>query len=83
MQDMRTREPALGQRGDPPPGRAIPLAAPPKRAPPEVRDIMTERAQSGRVGRNGVVVEPAGDDLSQPLALLVESNRASAATTLP
>ena len=45
------------------------LAAPPKRAPPEVRDVVAEGGERAAVGRHGVIVEPSLHDRSQPLAL--------------
>ena len=41
------------------PGRPVLLAAPPKRAPPEVGDMVAEGRERATVGRHGVVVEEA------------------------
>ena len=67
------------------PTRLVFLAAPPKRAPPEVRDVMAEGGERAAVGRHGVIVEPSPHDRSQPLALhryrLMQLQNPQASTT--
>ena len=70
MKDAWFGEPVAGQPHDPLPVRHVFLAAPPQRVPPEVDDKKAERGQRPTVGRHGVVVEPARDDLPQPNPLL-------------
>src|SRR5262249_2872693 len=69
MEDARFREPVVRQLRHPCPRKPSLLAATPQRAPPEVSDMVSEDVQCPGVGRHGVVVEVAADDLSQPLPL--------------
>src|SRR6266581_2776666 len=65
----RLGQPVIGDPLHPLPGRAVLLAASAKRLPPEADDDVAEAAECMAVGRHGVVVEPAGDDLPQPAPL--------------
>src|SRR3954452_5081866 len=69
MKDARPREPVVGDGSDPLPRRTILLAASPKRAPPEVDNVIAERRSGTTVGRHSMVGVVAGDDLPQPLPL--------------
>src|ERR1700736_7067771 len=69
MKDARFRKPIVGQPRDPLPGRAVFLAASPQRSLPEFGDEEAERGQRPTVGRHGMIVEVALDDLSQPFPL--------------
>src|SRR5215831_2639496 len=71
MGDARPGEPTTGERGDPRPCRAILLAAPPKRAQPQARDMIAERDQGLRVGRHRVIGEEPAHHLAQPTSLLI------------
>ena len=70
MKDARFGKPLVGQLRHPFPDRAIFLAAPPERAPPEIDDVVAEGRDDPIVGRDSVVVEEAGDDVAEPLALI-------------
>src|SRR5271165_958999 len=72
VEEARFGEPMIGELPDPLPGHAVLLAAPPERAPPEVHDVVSERCDGSHVGRDGVVVEEAGDHLLEPCALLAD-----------
>ena len=69
MKDFGRRQPFARQSGHPFPGRVVLLAAPPKRASPEVDDMVAECADAAGVGGRGVVVEPALDHRAEPFAL--------------
>src|SRR6266568_9084325 len=69
MEDRRFGYPIVGQPHYPFPSRAILLTAPPERALPEFGDQETEHSQRLTVGRHGMIVEVALDDLSQPFPL--------------
>src|ERR1700736_307538 len=69
MKDERFGEPVFGQPRDPLPSRTIVLTAPPERSLPEFGDQEAERNKRLTVGRHGVIVEVALDDLSQPFSL--------------
>ena len=69
MKDRRFREPVVHQLRHSCPREPILLAATPQRAPPEIGDMVPERVQSTSVGRHGVVVEVAADDMPQPFPL--------------
>jgi len=66
VKDFRFGQPVVGQPRDPLPGRVVLLAAPPERLPPGLGDEEAEGAERATVGRHGVVVEEAVDDLPQP-----------------
>ena len=70
MKDARSRQPIVCQFLHQLVCREVPLAAPPKRAPPEVSDMVAEGVQRREVGRHGMLVEESSDDLRQPLPLL-------------
>jgi hypothetical protein len=70
MEDSDPGEKVIYQLRDPLPVRAILLAAPVKRAAPEVDDPIAERRECPTIGRNCVVCEKAGKDLLQPFSLL-------------
>src|SRR5258708_7402467 len=69
MKDVRFGEPIICQPPDPVPACAIFLAASPERASPEVDDVGPEGGERAIVGRYGVVIEVAFDDLPQPFSL--------------
>jgi hypothetical protein len=69
VKDARFGQPVVGQPRDPLPGHAVFLTAPPKRSLPEFGDEESECGQRPTVGRHGVIVEVAFDDLPQPFAL--------------
>src|ERR1700736_4185673 len=69
MEDERFGYPVFGQPRDPLPSRTIVLTAPPERSLPEFGDQEAERNKRLTVGRHGVIVEVALDDLSQPFSL--------------
>src|ERR1700738_5435348 len=69
MEDKRFGDPIVGQWHNPLPSRAILLTAPPERSWPEYGDQEAERSQRATVGRYGMIVEVALDDLSQPFPL--------------
>src|SRR6266478_2301294 len=66
MKDARFGEPVVGQLSDPLPCHPVLLAAPPKRPPPEIDDMIPEGPECRTVGRHRVVLEVAGDDLFEP-----------------
>jgi hypothetical protein len=70
VEDARSREPVVGELRHPHPRRPILLAASPRRAPPEVRDLVAECPHGPTIGRHRMVGEEAGHDLPQPLPLL-------------
>ena len=70
MEDSDPGEKVIYQLRDPLPVRAILLAAPVKRAAPEVDDPIAERRECPTIGRNCVVCEKAGKHLLQPFSLL-------------
>jgi hypothetical protein len=70
MKDARFGEPVVRQFRHPLPRRAIFLAAPLERAPPEVENVMAEGHECATVGRNRMIVEEAGDDLLEPFAMV-------------
>src|SRR2546421_1600425 len=72
MRDAGPWEPAILERGDPRPRRRVLLAAPAKRAPPQVGDVVTEVPEGGGVGRDRVVGIEATHDPPKPSALLVD-----------
>ena len=69
MEGIRFREPVFGQLRNLQPSRAVFLTASPERALPEFGDEEAECSQRRTVGRHGVIVEVALDDLSQPFPL--------------
>ena len=69
MKDERFGDPIVGQPHNPLPRRAIFLTAPPERSLPKFGDIEAECGQRLIVGRHGMIVEVAFDDLSQPFPL--------------
>src|SRR3979490_594568 len=69
MKDIRFREPIFGQLRDLLPSRAVFLASSPERSLPEFGDEEAECSQHLTVGRHGMIVEVALDDLSQPFPL--------------
>src|SRR5258708_358171 len=69
MKGIRFREPIFGQLRDLLPRRAVFLTASPERSLPEFGDEEAECSQRLIVGRHGMVVEVALDDLSQPFPL--------------
>src|SRR3954451_231179 len=70
VKDLGSGEIVVGQLLDPLPGRVVLLAAVPKRAPPEVGDLVPEGRECPDVGGHRMVGEVAGDDLFQPFPLL-------------
>src|SRR5882672_7033910 len=66
----RLGQPVVGNPLHPLPGRGVLLAATAKRLPPEADDDVAEAAERMAVGRHGVVIVPASDDLPQPAPLL-------------
>src|SRR5258705_3680035 len=69
MEGTRFREPIFGQLRNLLPSRAVFLTASPERSLPEFGDEEAECSQRLIVGRHGMVVEVALDDLSQPFPL--------------
>jgi hypothetical protein len=69
MKDERFGYPIVSQLRNPLPDRAIFLTTPPERSLPEFGDQEAERSQRRTVGRHGMIVEVALDDLSQPFPL--------------
>src|SRR5258705_3734084 len=69
MEGIRFREPIFGQLRNLLPSRAVFLTASPERSLPEFGDEEAECSQRPTVGRHGVIVEVALDDLSQPFPL--------------
>jgi hypothetical protein len=63
MKDMWLGEPSVSKVRDAIPCEAVPLAASPKRAPPEVAHPVSERRERPAVGGNSKVGEVAGYDL--------------------
>ena len=61
------------------PGRVVLLAASPKRAPPEVDDVVAEGPEGAAVGRHGVVVEVAARRLASAISPVRVSADACAA----
>src|SRR5690242_7100892 len=70
MKDPGRGEIIVGYLQDPFSRRPVLLTAAPKRAPPQVDDMVAERCECLTVGRHCVVGEVAGDDLLQPFPLL-------------
>jgi hypothetical protein len=69
MKGIRFREPIFGQLRNLLPSRAVFLTAPPERSLPKFGDEEAECGQRLIVGRHGIIVEVALDDLSQPFPL--------------
>src|SRR5262249_15355162 len=69
MKDVRFREPLVDQLLYPFPRDAIPLAAPPEHAKPEMGDVVMEPCKCATIRRHGMIVEVACNDLLQPLSL--------------
>jgi hypothetical protein len=69
LKDERFGYPLVSQLRNPLPDRAIFLTAPPERSLPEFGDQEAERSQRLTVGRHGMIVEVALDELSQPISL--------------
>src|ERR1700682_2837583 len=69
VKDKRCGDPIVGQPHNLLPSRAIFLTTPPERSLPEFGDQEAERSQRSTVGRHGMIVEVALDDLSQPFPL--------------
>ena len=63
MKDVRFREPGVSDPGDPLPCHTVFLAAPPKRAPPEIGDVIAECTECPRVRGYGVIREVVGPEL--------------------
>jgi len=72
VEEARFGEPVVGELPDPLPAQAVLLAATPERAPPEIRDVVSERCDGSHVGRDRVVIAEAGDYLLAPCALLAD-----------
>src|ERR1700716_220883 len=66
MEDDRLWEPGIHKLRHPCPGHSVLLAATPKRAPPEIGDMMPEHLQCTTVSRHCVIVEVAADNPAQP-----------------
>src|SRR5215813_3806022 len=69
MEDMRFREPLVDQLLYSFPREAVPLAAPPEHAKPEMGDVVPEPCKCATIRRYRMVVEVACNDLLQPLSL--------------
>src|SRR5882757_9051602 len=69
MKGIRFREPIFGQLRNLRPSRAVFLTASPERSLPKFGDEEAECGQRLIVGRHGMIVEVALDDLSQPFPL--------------
>src|SRR5207237_4615398 len=72
MGDAGSWEPAILELGHPRPRRCVLLAAPAKRAPPEVGEVVAEVPERAGIGRDRVIGVEAPRDLPQPGALLVD-----------
>jgi hypothetical protein len=59
MKDSKLREPGACNPGDPLPGHAILLTAPPWRTPPEIRGVLVEHTKRPRIREHCVVREVA------------------------
>ena len=70
MEDSGLGEPVVGDLLGAAPDKGTGLAAAAQRAPPVPDDALPEGLQRAAVGRHGVVVEEARDDLLEPPALL-------------
>ena len=66
---MRFGKPVVRQSGHPVPQEAVLLTATPERAQPKLGHVVPEGAQRATIGRHGVVVEHAVDNLPQPFPL--------------
>src|SRR6266487_7055805 len=69
MEDKRFREPLVDQLLYSFPREAVPLAAPPEHAKPEMGDVVTEPCKCATIRRHRMIVEVACNDLLQPLSL--------------
>src|ERR1019366_324085 len=69
MKDARFGEPAGGQFRHTSPREAVLLASSPKRSPPEVGHVMSERGERPSIRGDCVIGEVAGYDLLQPGSL--------------
>ena len=59
MEDMRFREPLVDQLLYSFPREAVPLAAPPEQAKPEMGDVVTEPCKCATIRRHRMIVEVA------------------------
>jgi hypothetical protein len=69
MKDSGFRKPGVGDLRDPCPRHAILLAAPPKRATPEISDVVAECTECLGVRGHRVVRKEVCDHLLEPSAL--------------
>ena len=69
MKDAWLGNPVVCQSRDLLPSHGASLTSSPQRASPELYDVRAERGERPTVGRDGVLVEVAVDDLTQPFAL--------------
>src|SRR5271165_2825980 len=71
VEEARFGEPMIGELPDPLPGHAVLLAAPPERAPPEVRDVAAEGREGAAVGRRraSLVAAPKNAPAGRPKPL--------------
>src|SRR5262245_50549587 len=69
MEDKRFREPLVDQLLYSFPREAVPLAAPPEHAKPEMGGVVTEPCKCATIRRRRMKVEVACNDLLQPLSL--------------
>jgi len=69
MKDSRLREPGCSNLRHPLPCHVVLLAAPSKRAPPEVRDVIAEGSECPGICGHRVVGEVSRDHTPQPPAL--------------
>jgi hypothetical protein len=70
MEDKRFREPLVDdQLLYSFPREAVPLAAPPEHAKPEMGDVVTKPCKCATIRRHRMIVEVECNDLLQPLSL--------------
>ena len=69
VQDTRLWEPVVRDLLNPVPLSFILLTASPKRTPPEIDHVVTERTQGPSVGRYSVIIKETVHDLHKPLPL--------------
>src|SRR5207245_1726646 len=83
VSDAGSGEPAIFQYGHPLPVRRVLLAAPAKRAPPEVGQVVAEVPQGAGVGRDRVIGEEAPARPAPASVLARRSARASGGAAPP
>src|SRR5258708_24905025 len=72
MENAGFRQPPVGERSDPVPGRTVALTAPTKRTQPDGRDMGSEGSQGSEDGGHSVVCKEPANHAAEPAALLVD-----------